>query len=448
MEIYRARRKALLDMIGDEGIIFIPSEKRKTRTNDIQYPFRQNSNFFYLTGYCGPSSLLIMHKINGMSECILFMHRKNSLEKKISGCDKSRKDIRLGFNIDKVNWMDEVDEILPELLKSHNTVYIDLFQNDEITNLVRGHCLKLKHSRKKFKHSYPKTFIDFSEEVSELRAIKDASEIQSIINAIDLTKKGITVAMAYSKTASTEHEVSAMIDFLFKENGGTGPSFESTVASGQNATTLHYSDNSSPLKDGDLILIDAGAEFEHYASDITRTFPRNGKFTKDQSDIYSIVLSTLKECEAVIKPEISFSDIYKVAKTNIIKGLIELGVLKCTLEEGMENKEYLKYFPHSIGHWLGLDVHDVNPYIDKDGDRVKLKDGMVMTIEPGIYFEADDLSVPEKYRGIGIRIEDNILVTHDGHINLSSHIPREINDIEAICAKDFKTLMFTKCNKL
>jgi len=267
--------------------------------------------------------------------------------------------------------------------------------------------------------------------IEAMRLIKSRAEIKIIKHALGITKEAHLKAMQISKTLQYEYELQAEIEYCFKKNGAYSDAYTTIVASGNAANTLHYISNNQKLICGDLILIDAGCEYDYYASDITRTIPVSGKFSKQQKELYSMVLDVNKKIIEMIKPNILRSELQKSSEELLCQGLIELGILKGDFQEIMDEKLHKKYYPHGIGHWMGLDVHDECPYKVEEGNELPLQTGMVLTIEPGIYLDKDDKSVPKKYRGIGIRIEDDILVTKDGYENLSSDIVKEIDDIES-----------------
>ena len=268
--------------------------------------------------------------------------------------------------------------------------------------------------------------------ICELRLVKSPAEIRLIKESVAITKKAHHRAMKANKTEKKEYELLAQIEYEFKSGGAYSDAYTSIVAGGNNANTLHYIKNNKPLADKELILIDAGSEYKHYASDITRTIPVNGKFTKPQKELYNLVLDTQLKIIKMIKPHAKRSDLQKKAEILLTKGMVKLGILKGNYKKLIKKQKHKKYYPHGIGHWMGIDVHDEAPYKTNEDKEIPLIKGMVMTIEPGIYIDKNDASVPKKYRGIGIRIEDDVLVTKDGFKNLSKGIVKEISDIEGM----------------
>ncbi|MCK5883230.1 MAG: aminopeptidase P family protein [Bacteriovoracaceae bacterium] len=440
MERFVERRKRLLSTI-EEGIIFIPSEELKIRSNDTQYPFRQNSNFLYLTGFTEPNSLLVLSKAKGLEAMMIFVHKRDSIEEMWTAKGIDQDTIKENLRLTEVYDTETMDEVVPELLKKHCNVYLDLYGDDALMNKLRGHCRKLKRVRKTKGHKYPQAFIDIVDEIAKMRAIKDGTEVSRIKKAISLSKRAHLAAMAYAGPGRNEHDVAALLEFLFKAEGGSGPAYASVVAGGDNINTLHYSENDKLLIDGQLMLIDAGAEFDGYASDVTRTFPVNGKFSDLQRDIYSVALKSQESAIAMIRPGVTLHDVHNKAMSVMIEGLIELDIFGGTVEDVIESKQILHFSPHRTCHWLGLDVHDVNPHLDHFDNPVLLEPGMVIAVEPGLYFPKSGKYSPTKYRGMGVRIEDNILVTKDGHKILTKGIPKTIDDIERACAEEIQELV-------
>jgi Xaa-Pro aminopeptidase len=276
-----------------------------------------------------------------------------------------------------------------------------------------------------------------------MRLLKDQEEINSIKSALEATRKAHLAAMAFASPGRSEGEVQTLMEFIFQNQGAHGYAYDSIVASGDNANILHYTENTASLEDGDLLLIDAGSEHDLYASDITRTFPVNGEFSEPQKIIYNLVLEAQKKSLEAISPEATLKTLNDAATEVLVQGLIDLKILKGPLKEALESQEYKEqYWPHSIGHWLGLDVHDIAPHLyEEDNSEVCFRPGMVFTVEPGLYLPKDDESLPEEFRGIGVRIEDNILITENGYENLSSHIPKEVSEVEEACGDDYRKFL-------
>ena len=281
--------------------------------------------------------------------------------------------------------------------------------------------------------------------MGELRLVKDQSEIQAMKKAAKLTDVGMRAAMALSRPGVNEKEINTLLTYLFNQEQGEGPAYDSIVAGGENALILHYINNNMTLKEGDLLLIDAGAQVNTYASDVTRTFPVNGKFTEAQAELYSLVLDSQKAAMAHMKIGNTLGSIHLETSKALATSLKDAGILSGSLDEIMETGSYRTYYPHGTGHWLGLDVHDESPYLIDEGNDtlsdVCLEEGMAFTCEPGLYFPADDKNVPSKWRGIGIRIEDDLIMNESGFTNITSSIPKEIKEVEEACQGDLKSIL-------
>lgn len=424
-----------MDRVG-EGLVILPSGSLKVRSNDTEYDFRQDNNFFYLSGFHESESLLILDANNKKS--ILFVQDKEPSKERWTGIRIGKERVKEEFDFDDVYNNSELDKIFPELLKDHKSLYFDLFGNEKIFKLLHEKCSSLKKAKGRTQ-LYPSSFNDANPFIERLRLIKDESEIEMIEKALEITDNAFKAAMAFTSPDKIEHEVMSLINYLFRKDNGNGPAYQTIVAGGNNGCVLHYIENDMALKDNQLVLIDAGAEYKNYASDITRTFPINGKFTKEQKEVYEVVLDALNQSVKISSPGLPFSEIHKTATKVITKGLVDLGILHGDPDKLIEEGKHLNYYPHGTSHWLGLDVHDTNPYYDfEKGEGLSLAPGMIFTVEPGIYLPEDDELIPEKYRGISIRIEDDILITSDGNINLANHIPKTIEEIEFACSQDYK----------
>ncbi len=418
---YQKRRRKLLQKLPKNSISVLGSAAVKIRSNDTEYPYRQNSNFYYLSGFEEENAFLIFVKEKKRSKTVLFVQEKEKLLELWSGKRLGVKKAKKQFLVDEVYSSDKFEKKLKEYLQNKHTLYYD-FQTDnpkflqllpQITSKLYG----IKNIAKK---------------IESLRAIKSKSEIKLIKNALKITKKAHHQAMKVKKTALYEYQLQAEFEYIFKKYGAYSDAYTTIVAGGDNANTLHYIKNDQKLKKEDLILIDAGCEYNYYASDITRTIPVGGKFSKAQKELYTLVLHVEEKIISMIKEGVKRSFLQKEAEKLLTKGMIKLGILQGSVKKCMKKKLHKKYFPHGIGHYMGIDVHDQNPYKTKDNKEIPLQAGMVLTIEPGIYLPKDDKNIPKKYRGIGIRIEDNILVTKKGFKNLSKDIVKSVKDIETL----------------
>ncbi|MCW8953338.1 MAG: aminopeptidase P N-terminal domain-containing protein [Sulfurimonas sp.] len=420
---YKKRRDILAKKLSKNSIGIIFSSTYKTRSNDTDYPYRQDSNFYYLTGFKEDNSALVFVKTKNETKTVLFVQKKDAQLELWTGKRVGKKKAKKRFLVDEVFVSDDLQKRLEKYVVGKKTLYYDLSSKDKRVKRFLKQSSAIKTQ---------KNIIHF---IQEMRLIKSPSEINLIKKAISITKDAHHSVMKSKKIGKKEYELLAQIEYEFKSKGAYSDAYTSIVAGGNNANTLHYIKNNKPLIDKELILIDAGSEYKHYASDITRTIPVNGKFTSSQKKLYKLVLDTQLEIISMIKPHVKRSDLQKKAEELLTKGMIKLGILKGNYKKLIKKQKHKKYYPHGIGHWMGLDVHDPAPYINYDDKEIPLDKGMVLTIEPGLYIDKNDKSVPKKYRGIGIRIEDNILVTKDGYENLSKDIVKTIKEIESISFK-------------
>ncbi len=427
---YKRRRKALLRKI-QEGVILIPSALNQVRSNDTEYPYRQNSNFYYLSGFEEDNALLVLKKSSKGTKTMLFVQSNDKIKELWNGKRLGIKAAKKSFALDKVYDIEKFDEVIKNEFCGSNNVYVDLFENNEFSQKIRTICKTLNHNRT-VKIS-PQNFLHVNPLIEKMRLIKSASEIKTIKKALSITKKAHDAAMRQAKNGLFEYELQGTIEHIFKSNGAQSDAYTTIVAGGNNANILHYIKNDCPLKKGNLVLIDAGCEYEMYASDITRTFPVAGKFSRPQKELYEMILRVQLNIIDAIKPGVKRSYLQKLCEKQLCQGMIELGILKGECKKLLKKGTHKKYFPHGVGHWMGIDVHDQCPYNSEKGNELVFKSNMVLTIEPGIYIDEKDKSVSKRYRGIGIRIEDNILVTKRGSQNLSKDIAKSVKEIEALC---------------
>lgn len=424
------RRSKLLDTM-EEGVAIITSAPTKTRSNDTEYPYRQNSDFYYLCGFNEDNAILVLIKTDESIKTVLFVEAHNEDHTLWNGARLGVDGARERFSVDEVHNSAEYTGMIKELLREHINLYIDLY-NASPRLIEAKTAAEALHSMRGVKR-HIRSIRDVTHLIRTLRLIKSELEIAHIRKALTITAEAHHIAMQKCRAGMREYQLQAHMHYVFLNSGAMSEAYGAIVAGGNNANTLHYVDNRDELRDGDLVLIDAACEWELYASDITRTFPINGKFSEAQKEVYEKVLDVQLRVIDAIKPSVKRDWLQIYSEELLCDALIELGVLSGERKALIEAKEHKKYAPHGIGHWMGLDVHDPCPYVDEAGESLAFEAGMVMTIEPGLYFRADDESVPERYRGIGIRIEDNILVTIDGYENLSAMIAKTVDDIEAVC---------------
>ena len=427
---YSERRNKLGSMLPKNSAVVIAGASMQYRNADSSYAFRQDSNFWYLTGFNEAEStlvLLINEKNNVQS--IAFVPEKDELKEIWDGYRAGPEGAMKDYGFDLAFNNTEIDQRLPDLLAGHNQVFYPVGKSQTLdADIIEW----IKSAKSKDRHSSAIDIADASSKIGNQRLIKDEDEIKIMKKACQISAEAHVEAMKFVKPGMTEQEMEAFYQYEFSKRGGRFSAYTPIVAGGENACVLHYVENSKQLKDGELLLVDAGCEFELYASDITRTYPINGKFTAPQLAIYEVVLEAqLKSIEA-ISTNNNVMDAQIISEKVITQGLIDLGILQGSMEELHAAGAFKDFYMHKIGHWLGIDVHDAGDYME-DGDYMKFKPGMVTTVEPGIYISSSS-DVEDKWKGIGIRIEDDILVTAEGNENLTAFVPSDPKEIEALMA--------------
>ncbi len=429
-------RTAFFNKMPQNSIAFFSANSEVTRSNDTEYAFCQNKHFYYLTGFNEPDALLVLIKDKeGKTSSILFSLPKDALHEIWHGRRIGQNQAVQAYGFDSSYVVDEIDKLVPNYIQGKSQV---LFSFDNASTVQQVfHWLGNVRAMIRQGINVPNNLADASPIISELRLIKSNSELALMRQANYISGLAHQRAMKTCQVGKFEYQIEAEILHEFAHAGARHPAYASIVAGGDNANILHYTDNNDTLKNNDLLLIDAGGELGGYAADITRTFPINGKFTEEQKILYQLVLDAQKLAISAIKPNACFAELNNIVNAFLTKGLIEQDILSGELDELIKNKAVKEYFIHGLGHWLGLDVHDVGDYKinEKKEQRRAFAVGMVMTIEPGLYIPLNDLSVDKKWRGIGIRIEDNIAVTEHGYENLTVNSPVEISALEALMAE-------------
>ena len=427
---YSERRNKLGSMLPKNSAVVIAGASTQYRNADSSHAFRQDSNFWYLSGFNEAEStlvLLVNEKNNVQS--IAFVPEKDELKEIWDGYRAGPEGAMKDHGFDLAFNNTEIDQRLPDLLAGHNQVFYPVGKSKTLdADIIEW----IKSAKSKDRHSSAIDIADASSKVGNQRLIKDEDEIKIMKKACQISAEAHVEAMKFVKPGMTEQEMEAFYQYEFSKRGGRFSAYTPIVAGGENACVLHYVENSKPLKDGELLLVDAGCEFELYASDITRTFPINGKFTAPQLAIYEVVLEAQAKSIEAISTNNNVMDAQTISEKVITQGLIDLGILQGSMEELHAAGAFKDFYMHKIGHWLGIDVHDAGDYME-DGDYMKFKPGMVTTVEPGIYISSSS-DVEEKWKGIGIRIEDDILVTADGNENLTAFVPSDPKEIEALMA--------------
>ena len=414
-EEFGERRTRVFTQMQPNSALLLFSEIEKRRNNDCTYPFRQDSYFWYLTGFNEPNAALLLLKTEQAEKAIIFLRPRDPLLETWNGRRLGVERAPQQLNVNEAYSIEEFATILPKILKNLTALYYVPEIHTWGDKLVTESAVSFSE------------ILDWRPMLSEMRLIKSPNEIRLMQQAGQITALGHIKAMQTTRPNRFEYEIESEILHEFNRHCARFPSYNSIIAGGNNACILHYTENDRPLNDGDLVLIDAGCEFAMYAGDITRTFPVNGKFSQPQREIYELVLKAQKRAVELLVPGNSI----KQANDEVIRiktqGLVDLGILKGDVDTLIEQQAYRQFYMHGLGHWLGLDVHDVGSY-GQDKQRI-LEIGMVITVEPGIYI-SEDADVPEQYKGIGVRIEDNLLMTEYGNKILTAAAPKEIADIE------------------
>ena len=427
---YADRRSKLGAMLPKNSAVVIAGAAVQYRNADSSHAFRQDSNFWYLTGFNEPESTLVL-LINESKDVqsIAFVPKKDALKEIWDGYRAGPNGAVKDHGFDLAFDNTEIDERLPDLLAGYNQIFYPVGKSQKLDADVIDW---IKTARSKDRHSSPIDIADASSKIGNERLIKDKDEIEIMKKACQISAEAHVEAMKFVKPGMNEQELEAFYQYQFSKRGGRFAAYTPIVAGGENACVLHYVENSKALEDGDLVLVDAGCEFELYASDITRTYPINGKFTAAQLAIYEVVLEAQQKSIEAVTVNNNVMDSQIISEKVITQGLIDLGILNGSMEELHETGAFKDFYMHKIGHWLGIDVHDAGDYTE-DGEYMKFKPGMVTTVEPGIYISST-ANVKDQWKGIGIRIEDNILVTAKGNQNLTDIVPSNPNEIEALMA--------------
>jgi Xaa-Pro aminopeptidase len=429
-DLYAKRREHLLKTMGP-GVVIIPSTPIAIRNNDVEHEYRQDSDFFYLTGFDEPESVLVLSNQHE-HKMVLFVRPRDVTREIWDGPRAGVEGAVRDFGANAAFTVGELADKLPDYLGNVQRAFYRVGRDRSFDDRF-FHALDRVRSRARTGISTPSEIVDPGVYISEMRLRKSSEELKTMARASEITREAHLRAMHVAKPGAYEYEVEAEIIRIFRFHGSERPAYGSIVGSGPNATILHYRKNDRKMQDGDLLLIDAGAEYGYYASDVTRTFPVNGKFTKEQRAIYELVLAAQEASINAVRPGITIDDVHQASVNVLTQGLLDLGLLKGTFNEAVEKGTYKSFYMHRTSHWLGMDVHDVGPYFE-GGKARPLQPGFVLTVEPGLYI-GKDADVDPKWRGIGVRIEDDIAVTDTGFANLTSEIPRSVAEIEQILAE-------------
>ncbi|RDH47715.1 Xaa-Pro aminopeptidase [Fischerella thermalis] len=431
---YKQRREALMAKIGNGTAIF-RSAPTAVMHNDVEYNFRQDSDFFYLTGFNEPQAVAILAPHHPEHRFVLFVQPKDREQEIWSGYRCGVEAAKEIYGADEAYPIAELDEKLPQYLEKADRIYYRLGRDRAFNDKILNHWQRLMRTYPK-RGTGPIAIEDTSPILHSMRLIKSQAELELMRKAADIAVEAHNHAMQFTAPGLYEYEVQAEIEHIFRKRGAMGPAYPSIVASGVNACVLHYVENNRQMQDKELLLIDAGCAYAYYNSDITRTFPVGGKFTPEQKILYEIVLAAQKQAIAQVQPGNPYNLFHDTAVRVLTEGLVEIGILKGEIDKLIEEEKYKPFYMHRTGHWLGLDVHDVGVYQHGDNPQI-LQPGQVVTVEPGLYIvpdtkpAEDQPEIDQRWVGIGIRIEDDVLVTPTGNEVLTAGVPKEIEGLES-----------------
>jgi Xaa-Pro aminopeptidase len=430
--VFASRRKRFLADLPAGALALFPAAPVAIRSNDVEYPYRQDNDFYYLTGFPEPEALCLLDT-DGGEPFTLFVRPRDPERETWTGSRHGVEGARERFHCDAAHTVDRFEEIFAKLLDACERLYFTLGRDERLNQRVLEQVRRSQATRER--SGKPALgLLSPTDVLHEMRLHKGPEEIDRIRRAVSISAVAHREALHAARPGAAEHEIEATIDFAFRRLGGTGPAYPSIVASGANATILHYTENSRRLCGDELLLIDAGAEYDHYCADVTRTYPVGRSYSAEQRSVYEIVLAAQKAGIDKVARGATVDEVHDGALRALVDGLRSLGVLSGSTDEAIEKASYRPFYMHRTSHWLGMDVHDVGKYRLTDKSRV-LEPGMVLTVEPGLYFSGNTDGPAARFSGIGVRIEDDVLVTERGREVLTAEIPKEIADIETLAAE-------------
>jgi Xaa-Pro aminopeptidase len=427
---FARRRKQLMHLMDDSSVAILPAAPLRMRNRDTEYAYRQDSDFYYLTGFPEPQAVAVLIPGRKHAEYVLFCRERDKTAEIWTGSRAGQEGAVADYGAQDSFPIDDIDDILPGMLENKQRVFYTMGTHPDFDQRLIGWVNRLRKQARAGIHT-PGEFVSLDHLLHDMRLIKSAQEIAMMRKAATISAAAHKRAMQSCKPGMKEYQIEAELLHTFMQNGARSSAYASIVGGGANGCILHYTDNADVLNDGDLLLIDAGAEYEYYAADISRTFPVNGTYNKEQRALYEIALAAQAAAIEQIRPGKHWNQAHEAAVEVISEGLIHLGLLKGTTRKVIKNESYKKFYMHRTGHWLGMDVHDVGDY-KVSGEWRVLEPGMTLTVEPGIYIPAGQKGVAKKWGNIGIRIEDDVLVTKNGCEVLTKDAPKAPDDIEAI----------------
>ena len=429
---YQRRRHALMSLMSEGSIAVLPAAGQRFRNRDVEYPFRQDSDFYYLTGFSEPDAVLVLAPGRVHGQVVLFCREREPRAERYDGERIGPERAVQLLNVDDAFPVNDIEEILPGMLEGRERIYITLGEYPDFDNRLMQWVAAIR-AREAGGAVPPGEFVALKHLLHEQRLYKSAAELRIMREAARITCDAHRRAMKACQPGMTETQLEAELVHEFMVNGARTPAYPCIVGGGENACTLHYVENAAALKSGELVLIDAGCEYDHYAADVTRTFPVSGSFSRSQQALYEVVLEANRQAIQRCRPGVKFIDPHETALVVMVEGLVALKLLQGDVQEIIAGEAYRRFCPHNSSHWLGSDVHDVGDY-RVDGAWRELEPGMVLTIEPGIYIPNDESTahLPPRWRGLGIRVEDDVLITRDGCEVLTDTAPKAVEDIERL----------------
>lgn len=430
MEQYLARRTRLASKM-NSGVAVIPTAPERLRNRDAHYPYRFDSYFYYLTGFMEPEAVLVIVAASEKAPArhILFCRDKDVEREIWDGFRYGPLLAREKFGLDEAYAIAQLDDLLPKLLADQPVVYSTIGHDPAWEQRIAG-WINTVRAQSRSGVSAPHEIGDYRTILDEMRLIKDTHELKTMRRAAGISAQAHCVAMQATKPGRFEYEIEAELLHVFRRHGAQAPAYTSIVAGGANACILHYIDNSAQLNSGDLLLIDAGCELDGYAADITRTFPVNGRYSPAQKDIYELVLAAQQAAIDQARPGNSWNDPHQAALNVLVQGFVDFGLCQGSVDAVLESEDYKRFYMHRTGHWLGMDVHDAGEYKQR-GEWRTLQAGMTLTVEPGCYIRPAE-NVPQAFWNIGVRIEDDVLITSEGNEILTAGVPKTVNEIEEL----------------
>jgi Xaa-Pro aminopeptidase len=425
---FARRRRELMRMAGEDAALVVAAAPRRIRNADAEWPYRQDSDFHYLTGFPEPDAVLALLPGRANGEVVLFCRERDPERERIDGARIGPDAAAARFGMDDAFPVEDIDDILPGMLEGRTRLYCHFGRENEFDAHLLRWLRRLRASRGG--GVVPREFVALGHLLHELRLYKSTAELRLMKRAANIAAEAQRAAVAAARPGAAEYEVEAALLHVVRAHGAV-PSYAPIVAGGANACVLHYTANRDRLERGDLLLVDAGAEVECYASDITRTWPVGGRFSREQRALYEVVLAAQHAAIEQVREGAAFTAAHDAARKVVVEGLCQLKLLSGSPRSALKSGSYERFFPHKTGHWIGLDVHDVGDYRVDEQPRL-LEAGMVVTVEPGIYIPPDDTTVPAKWRGIGIRIEDDVAIGAHGSEVLTAALPKAIDEVQAL----------------